>query len=188
MRNLAEKWAVVPDWNTAVIGRPDLAIRSLQGLHQSYVSGDLAAWSDVSGIALQPVGAFGVASGDAYAVRVARDRLLVVSASPSAVAPGWHEGGFAVTTVSAGLQIFEVEGAWSEIVARATPLDPGATSASAAMAFAGIDAVVYRHGEMLRVHVDRGLATYFWTWAAAVIGNIVGAASKSQMETLESTG
>lgn len=176
MRNLAEKWTAMPDWRTAVIDTPGLAIRSLTGLHQFLVSGDLVAWSKASGIPLQPVGAFGTATGDTCTIQVARDRLLVVSAVPSPVAQGWHEQGFAVTTVSAGLLIFDIEGpAAADLVARATTLDPGKASASAAISFAGMNAVVYRHGERLRVHVDRGLAAYFWTWAATVSGNLIAA-------------
>lgn len=172
MRNLAEKWTAIPDWQTAVIDTSGLAIRSLSGLNQFLVSGNLAAWSKASGVALEPIGAFGAAKGGTSTIQVARDRLLVVSAGPSSVGQGWHHEGFAVTTVSAGLQIFEIEGATDEVIARATTLDPSKASASAAISFAGINAVVYRHGERLRVHVDRGLATYFWTWAATVSGNI----------------
>lgn len=175
MRNLAEKWAAIPDWQAAVVDTSGFSIRAVPGLIQYLVSGDLAAWSKASGVAIQPVGAFGQAKGDAYTVQVARDRLLVVSALPTAVAQGWHHAGFAVTTVSAGLQIFEVEGAIDELIARATTLDPGKASASASISFAGINAVVYRHGETLRIHVDRGLATYFWTWATTVSGNIASA-------------
>ncbi|AWC24054.1 sarcosine oxidase subunit gamma family protein [Aminobacter sp. P9b] len=176
MRNLAEKWTAMPDWQTVVIDTPSFAIRSVSGLNQFLVSGDLAAWSRTAGIALQPVGAFGEAMGDTYTVQVARDRLLVVSALPSTVAQGWHEQGFAVTKVSAGIQVFEIEGAAAaELVARATTLDPGKASASAAISFAGINAVVYRHGERIRVHVDRSLAAYFWSWVATVGGNIASA-------------
>lgn len=176
MRNLAKKWTAVPDWNTDVIATSSFSIRSVGGLDQQFVSGNLAAWSKDSGIELRPVGAFGVAAGDVYTVALARDRLLAVSATPSNVAQGWHEAGFAVTAIGAGLQVFDIEGSWNEVVARATPLDPNGSSASAAMSFAGIDAIVYRHGDRLRVHVDRGLATYFWSWATTVSGNIASAA------------
>lgn len=176
MRNLADKWTAVPDWNTDIIATPRFSIRAVSGLDQQFVSGNLANWSKASGIELRPVGAFGVAVGDAYTVALARDRLLVVSTAPSTIAQGWHDDGFAVTTTGAGLQVFEIDGAWNEISARATPLDPKGKSASAAMSFVGIDAVVYRHGETLRVHVDRGLAAYFWTWAKTVSDTIARAA------------
>jgi len=177
MRNLAEKWAVVPDWQTVAIEFPGLAIRPLAGLSQYLVSGDLDAWSKASGVSAKGVGAFGKAEGERYAAQVARDRMLVVLADPLAIEPGWHEAGFGVTVVSAGLQVFEAEGpATAELIARATTLDPRAGSASAALSFAGANAVVYRHGDRLRIHVDRALAIYLWTWMETAARNIAAAA------------
>jgi len=42
------------------------------------------------------------------------------------------------------------------------------------MAFAGVAAIAYFHGDAqtLRLHVDRGLAAYLWTWLSAVAGNL----------------
>lgn len=165
MRDLAEKWTVVPDWREAVIDAPGLSVRSLCDLHQCLVSGRLDAWARETGLPGQGVGAFGTAVGDRYSVQVARDRVLAVSDSPLALAPGWHAAGFAVTGVSAGLHVFEARGAGiAGLVARATTVDPGAGSASASLTFAGIDAVAYHHGESLRLHVDRGLAASVWLW------------------------
>ena len=48
-------------------------------LHQRLVSGDLAAWAEASGFDGPAVGAFGLAEGIRYSVRLARDRLLAVS-------------------------------------------------------------------------------------------------------------
>lgn len=177
MRNLAEKWAVVPDWQEAAIVVPGLAIRSVAGLSQYLVSGDLDAWSKASGVSAKGVGAFGKAEGERYAAQAARDRMLVVSANPLDIEPGWHDAGFGVTVVSAGLQVFEAEGsAIADLIARATTLDPSAGSASATLSFAGANAVVYRHGDRLRIHVDRGLASYLWTWMETAARNIAAAA------------
>ncbi|AZV18351.1 MULTISPECIES: hypothetical protein [unclassified Mesorhizobium] len=173
MRDLAEKWSVAPDWQSAAITTPGLAIRAVLDLNQLMVSGDLDAWTRASSIGGTGVGAFGIAQGDRYAARLARDRLLVVSKSPLAIATGWHADGFAVTAISAGLQIFEAEGmALDAFIARGTTLDPAKPSASAALSFAGISAVVYRLDGKLRIHVDRGLATYLWTWMETAAGNI----------------
>jgi hypothetical protein len=177
MRNLAEKWAVVPDWQQAAIVVPGLSIRSLAGLSQYLVSGDPDAWSKASGVPVKSVGAFGKAEGERYAAQAARDRMLVVSTKPLGIEPGWHGEGFGVTVISAGLQVFEAEGpAIAELIARATTLDPSAGSASAALSFAGANAVVYRHGDKLRIHVDHGLATYLWTWMETAAKNIAVAA------------
>lgn len=173
MRDLAEKWSVAPDWQNAVIATPGLAIRAVLDLNQLLVSGDLDAWARASGVDGTGVGAFGPAQGDRYAARLARDRLLVVSKSPLAIAMGWHAEGFAVTAISAGLQMFEAEGtALDAFIARGTTLDPAKPSASAALSFAGISAVVYRLDGKLRIHVDRGLAAYLWTWMETAAGNI----------------
>jgi sarcosine oxidase gamma subunit len=178
MRDLAEKWSVAPGWQSAVITAPGLVVRAIPGLNQLLVSGDLDAWARVSGVKADGVGALGTAQGNRYAVRLARDRLLVVSKSPFAVATGWHADGFAVTAISAGLQVFEVEGtALDALIARGTTFDPKQASASAALSFAGISAIVYRHDGKLRIHVDRGLAAYLWTWMATAAANIVTGSS-----------
>jgi len=167
MRELAEKWSAVPDWETASIEVRDTKIVTLTGLSQLLVSGDLGAWARASGIAGDSSGASSVVMGDRYAVRIGRDRLLAVSAKPFEISAGWHEHGFAVSVIDAGLHVLEIGGPQApEILARATTLDPNGSSASAAILFAGVNAFVYRHGnaERLRVHADRGLAPYLWQW------------------------
>ena len=173
MRDLAEKWSVAPDWQAANITTSDLVVRTVPGLSQMLVSGNLDVWAKTSGMDGDGVGAFGVAQGDRYIARLARDRLLVVSNTPLAIAAGWHAEGFAVTEISAGLQVFEVEGVrLGAFIARGTTLDPGQPSASAALSFAGISAIVYRREDRLRIHVDRGLAAYLWTWMEQAANHI----------------
>jgi hypothetical protein len=165
--NLADRWPAAPDWRSATLEGAGVTVKSVAGLHQLLVSGDLDAWSAASGLSGPGVGALGLAKGKAWQARVARDRLLAVSAKPFAVEPGWHGEGFAVTRMDAALHVFEIEGeGLGRIVARATTLDPAGKSPSAALLFAGVHAVVYRHGTVgrLRVHVDRGLAAYLWEW------------------------
>ena len=175
MRDLAGKWPPVPEWDTAILETDSLRIRTVGGLAQLVVSGDLQAWGRAAGMAHEGVGAFAVAQGPRYAVRVARDRILAVSETPFGIAPGWHGEGFAVSGMDAAMHVFEIAGAGvPKLLARATALDPtlgptldpAGTSASAALLFAGVNALAYRHGgpEMLRVHVDRGLAPYLWKW------------------------
>ncbi len=78
-----------------------------------------------------------------------------------------------MTPISAGLRVFEIEGtAIDAFIARGATLDPNQASASAALSFAGISAIVYRHEDALRIHVDRGLAAYLWTWMAQAAGQV----------------
>ncbi|MGX5829750.1 hypothetical protein [Mesorhizobium sp. 43Arga] len=174
MRDLAEKWSVPPDWRNATLEVPGLKMGAVAGWHQRLVSGDLAAWAEASGFDGPAVGAFGLAEGVSYSVRLARDRLLAVSTTPIGMATGWFSEGFAVTEISAGLQLFEVDGpALDAIIARGTTLNPaGPPSASSMLSFAGINAIVYRHQRCLRIHVDRGLAAYLWTWMETAAANI----------------
>ena len=167
MRDLAQKWSPAPDWRTAAIAAPGLAIRSLAGFSQNLVSGDLAAWSKVSGMTAEGVGALSTATGPRYALSIARDRILAVSETPFGVEPGWHREGFAVSACDAGLHMFEIEGErLAGLWARATTLDASGSTLSAAIVFAGVNVLCCRHGHegRLRVHVDRGLAPYLWKW------------------------
>lgn len=167
MRNLAEKWPEAPDFATATLNKDGVTVRTVGGLNQLLVSGDLAAWSKASGLAGEGVGAGAIASGDKYMVRIARDRLLAVGEQPFSVAVGWHAAGFAVTVMDAGLHVFEVEGPdLDRLIARGTALDPGAASRSASILFAGVGVLFYRFGnpDRARLHVDRGLAPYLWEW------------------------
>lgn len=166
-RNLAERWPAAPDWSSATGQGPGFVVRTVSGLEQLLVSGDLDAWNRASGLSGPGVGALALAKGDAYQARIARDRLLAVSSKPFTVEPGWHEAGFAATRIDAGLHVLEIEGPGVVgVIARATTLDPAANSPSAAMLFAGVGAVAYRHAmpDRLRIHVDRGLAAYLWQW------------------------
>ncbi len=169
MRDLAQKWTAVPDWRSAVVEGRGLTVRTRTTLNQYLVSGQTSAWSAATRLPASGVGAFGKAKGDHYCVQVARDRLLAVSTSPLDIETGWHRDGFCTTSVTAGWHVFEAEGAAiPELIARATPLDPRTGSASASLAFAGVNAVVYHHDTSLRIHVERGLATYLWTWLETI--------------------
>jgi hypothetical protein len=166
MRNLAEKWAVVPDWQTATIEGRGFSIKSVSGLNQLLVSGDLEAWNRKAGFASSGVGAFGVAAGNPYAVRIARDRILAVSTQSFDIAAGWHDG-VAVTEVSAALHVFEISGpSLADLVSQAVTVDPRNAGPSAALSFGGANASAYYHEstQVLRVHIDRGLASYLWSW------------------------
>jgi sarcosine oxidase gamma subunit len=167
MRDLAEKWPAAPNFATATLNNGGVTVRTLGGLSQLLVSGDLTAWSKASGLAGEGVGAGAVVDGDKYVVRIARDRILAVGDQPFSTAPGWHEPGFAVSVVDAGLHVFEIEGrGLSALVARATMLDPGQASRSASLLFAGSNVLFYRFGgpDRARLHAERGFAPYLWEW------------------------
>lgn len=169
MAEFGAMWGTVPEREAMCLETPAGTIRWLGGLRQHMVSGDIAAAARAARVDEAGVGALGLAAGDAYSLRLARDRLLIVGGE--GLAPGWHDAGYAISDMSA-LDVIEVEGQLADaIVARATTLPLSGGSPSAAVAFAGVDAYVYRHGASaaLRVHVDPTLSPYLWAWFDAVL-------------------
>ena len=166
MLDLSSKWQPEPDWAHAHLVGSTIAVRTACGITQRLVSGEIGhflARYDLD----SDVGALGLAVGKRYAVRLARDRLLIVGVSAAEVPDGRQEDGFAISTVSSGLHVFEVEGEGSrDLLARATTIDPDNPGPCAALSFAGVMGTVYRHDkyETLRIHVDQGLAPYLWEW------------------------
>jgi len=160
------EWARLPERDQQ-LDVPGIAIRNVVGLSQYMVSGKLEAVARRVGVSGEGVGALGLASGARYSVRLARDRLLIVAAEDGLLEPGWHDDGYAVTGMSAALEIFELTGPLSlDIVKRATTLALTGPSPSAVTLFAGVAASVYRFEDeqKIRVHLDRGLAPYIWEW------------------------
>lgn len=172
MLDHATKWAAAPDWTTAVLDRGGVTVRSIVLPDLALVSGDLAAFGRAAGLDPRGAGALGGVEGERYTVRLARDRLLAVGPLPGTLAEGWNDLGFAVTPAGGADHVLELAGeGLAALLARATTLDPADGGPCAAVGFAGIPAVLYRHGPAgrLRLHVERGLAAYAWCWLTTVL-------------------
>ncbi len=166
MHDLSRTWRPEPDWANARLDGPGITIRAVTGLTQRLVSGDIARFLAQYDLG-RDVGGFGMAFGDRYAVRLARDRMLVIGLAPGECADGWHAAGYAVTTVGSGQRILEMRGeVVRDLLTRAVTVDPDKASPSAVMPFGGVTCAVYCHEvpQALRVHVERGLAAYLWEW------------------------
>lgn len=171
MDDTAAIWAEAPDRETMLLETGTGSVRRLAGLAQHMVSGDIAAAAVSAGVNHTGVGALGVAAGHTYSVRVARDRLLVVTNGDVTLRPGWNDSGYAVSDMSA-IDVFEIEGALAEeIVNRATTLPLSGAGPSAAIIFAHVEVYLYRHMEhdTIRVHVDPSMTSYVWDWFKAVL-------------------
>lgn len=167
MRDHAAKWPPAPNWSTAKLDQGSISVRTIEGLSQLLVSGDLDAWATASGTASESVAGDVIASGDRYSARIARDRLLAVSATPFALATGWHDDGFAISRIDAGMHVFQVEGpGLNALLARAMTQPLVSSGPSASLLFAGINVVLYHFASLqsVRIHVDRALAPYLWEW------------------------
>jgi hypothetical protein len=177
MLDLLSKW---PSASPAqpVLAAPGIDIKMLAGTSQHLVSGDLSNWYRLAGMNDEGVGALGFATGSAYTVRIASDRILAVNATAAVVTAGWHPDGFAVTDMSAALCVIDMHGeALAQIIRRATAIDPRETSPSANCQFAEVTAAIYYYGDRntVRLHVDRSFAPHVWTWLELNISTAVGA-------------
>lgn len=146
-----------------------ISVRSLVGLTQHMVSGNIEAFTEKYKIG-PVVGLLGQAAGQRYAARMARDRILVVGVGEKVLVPGWNPEGYAVTPMSSALQVFELSGSGlMEIIARGCVLDPGDTGPCAAISFAGLTVSLYRHNspDTVRLHADRSFAHYLSAWISA---------------------
>jgi sarcosine oxidase gamma subunit len=172
MLDLGPRWSPPPDWATARIARARLELRPLADLRQVLLSGDLAAALAALCPGARLKGPHDAEAGEAYAVRVAADRALLVAAALDDLAPGhsaWHAAGFAATDLGAAMLVLALDGPEGPaLFARGTGVElmapPPAAGGSAALLVAGVRALAYRHGEGLRLHVDRPLAPYLWRW------------------------
>lgn len=144
----------------------DLQVRVLPVMPQIMISGDLAAGLARFGLH-DSLGLMGQASGDCYALRLARGRALVVGAAIEASAGGWKDG-VALTPMTGALAVLEITGANAlELMARATAVDLRLASPCAALSFAGVTSILYRHDDALRLHLDAGLVPYMLDWITA---------------------
>ena len=85
-------WAASPHWVSARIERQGWQAQALLGLGQTLISGRIAGAVETLAPGAPEVGLWGVVEANQYAVRIARDRALIVSAEPQAVEPGWRDG------------------------------------------------------------------------------------------------
>lgn len=148
------------------IDTADLQVRLLPAMPQIMISGDLAAGLARFGLQ-DSLGLMAQTAGARYALRLARGRALVVGTGIDAAQGGWHAG-VALTPMTGALAVLEITGPQAlEMVARASAVDLRLANPCAALSFAGVTSILYRHGDALRLHLDAGLVPYMLDWIAA---------------------
>jgi sarcosine oxidase gamma subunit len=106
-----------------------------------------------------------MATTDPVAVRIARDRCLLVSSEPLALPFGWQDGWAASPAGSAWLAAELAGPAMRAVLCEGTAVDLDGGSRSASLLFAGVPALLYRSAEdRARLHVETGFGPYLWRW------------------------
>jgi hypothetical protein len=143
-----------------------LAVTLLPPVPQLMVSGDLPVFCRAHGLPA-PVGLLAEVTLPRHALRLARNRMLVVGDEVDNAAAGWIDGA-AVTPMTGALGVVEIAGSnRMQVFARASAIDPRGQSPSAALQFAGVTAALCQTADALRLHLDRGLVAYLMDWIAA---------------------
>ncbi len=104
-----------------------------------------------------------------YAVWLAPERSLMVG--------GAAPGETFVSDVSDGFVVIDIAGPRTdELLAMACPLDPDSLvpGRCAQSLFAGVKVILYRHGNALRLHVERPLAPWLLDWLRQAISSFEG--------------
>ena len=163
--DFGSNWAPVPDWASVHLDAPGVSTSIVRLEQVCVVNGDLQAALQAAAVESVPVGWPDLASGDSYAVRLARDRALIVGGA--ALTPGWHGQGFAVSRSDDAAVVFTLAGPGiEELLSLGAAIFLDRSSASAVRLFAGLPVILYRHGHAhaVRMHVARPRAAAMLEW------------------------
>jgi hypothetical protein len=147
-------WAPARRGDGELIERPRLTVRARPGLGQTLISGDLAAALAALAPGAPILGLHALAPEGAHALRIARDRALLITPAPLAAADGWRES-WCATPVDDGWAAIEVIGADAPLaLMEGTSADLAAGSPSAAVMFAGFRALLVKREQGFRLHLE----------------------------------
>ncbi len=169
MRNDAARWAAFSGLERPALAVGSVTIRLVPGLRQTLISGgvaDLVKVLDMASLVAWP----GVAQGSTYAVRLRRDRALVLNGA--ALADGWHaDKSVAVSHVSDAYAVIEMGGQGAlAVLQRGMDLCLTEPSGSVARRFHGYPLFLYQYAQAdtFRCHVRTPLLEGFWDLLAQV--------------------
>ena len=147
-----------------LIDRPRLQARALSGRGSALISGDIEAAMGALAPGAPILGLYALAPEGAHALRIARDRALLVTPAPLGAADGWREG-WCATSVDDGWAAVDVFGPDAPLaLAQGTSADLAGGSPSAAVLFAGLRCLLARTEAGFRLHVEAPWLEALLTW------------------------
>jgi sarcosine oxidase gamma subunit len=151
-----------------LIERARLAARALPRQGHTLISGDIAAAVAALAPGAPVLGLYATAPGGAHALRIARDRALLVTPAPLGAADGWRDG-WCATSVDDGWAAVDIAGADAPLaLSQGTSADLEARSPSAAVLFAGLRCLLARSESGFRLYVERPWLEPLLTWLDGV--------------------
>lgn len=139
------------------------------------LSGNFAPLLDAQG-AVPVLGPRQSYDGPCYALRLAPDSVLLVreAAAATALRPGWHQEGAALSELTDGIVCIDIDGARAAAIMALgseypfeLPAAAGYPEESARLLFAGLRVAVLRRSGGWRLHVERPWASALWQWLSA---------------------
>ena len=164
MRDDRHRWPADQGMGRAVLQARDLTAKVERPLLQTMISGDFDSAMALVGLAGPAVGSGDIATGEAYAIRQRRDRILVVGGP--ALDEGWHDvSGLAVSDMSCAYAVISLQGPDAQtLLQTGTEYTLTSASPSAARLWHGFTCLVYRydHEENFRLHVRSAHLEALW--------------------------
>ncbi len=109
MRDRGQFWTPVPDWASARIEGDGVRVEAVAAGQILLVSGEVGVFLGRRGVG-PSLGPRDAKPGDTYALRLAPDRVLYVSAAVEPIDRGWSAAGCAVTGMTDGMILCDVSG------------------------------------------------------------------------------
>jgi len=171
MHNRASFWSPVPDFSQATLHGDGITIVPVANASLWLISGDLKKFLTHHNLH-QIVGPRQCCDDARYGLRLAPDRMLFVSEGASADTFELLQDGCAITDVSDGLLLFDINGEnAAQLMAQAGSYSftatQGSPEESAFIRFADFKLALSRRGKGWRLHIERPWAPALWHWLQA---------------------
>jgi hypothetical protein len=160
MRNDSHKWDAPPAQRPPLI-RNNLTIRPI-ALHRQTLLGGPIKTCLQRAKQTKATGWPEPASGDSYALRLRRDRILLVNGPD--LPDGWHPDGIAISDMTHGYACIELSGKDAlSLLNQATGLDPATPSNSCMRLFHGWPCLIYKwQTGSFRLHIEHPHTEPLW--------------------------
>ena len=141
---------------------PGIQLRRISGQRKTFISGAFDRALNMLPYDVPITGTDCETPCDRIAVRMARDRVLVVTPEPVPLPEGWHEKGFSVSIADDAWTSVEVLGRHHRLLSVCMTSIPGYGSRSAAVSINGHLSLLVRSDGRSLIFVETPMLHYHW--------------------------